>query len=297
MPKLTLILTFFNEGRQLLETLKSFKETANMPVEVILINDASTDSFDYKKTAKDFDAYYIEHSERKGPAISRNEGIEICTTDYFLLLDAHMRVYQSDWSYRIVEELEKNKNILLCCSTLSLNKNGQIIEQNPVGYGAFFNLKNLAVHWVSEYNKVQEDFMEVPCVLGASYACSKKYWNYLKGLDGLLAYGFEEQFISIKVWLSGGRCLVMKSVKCGHIFREESEAPFEISTDEYYLNQLLIVELLYDSEYKQKFIKRLRDLVGNEYVNTWIRKLKVRKEEIIRQKNIIRIFLLVILVL
>lgn len=285
MNKMTVIITFLNEGIEVFNTLKCFRESVDFPFEIILINDGSTDDFDYKKIANDFGAHYIEHCERKGPAVSRNEGVEVCSTDYFLLLDAHMRVYQDNWFPRIIEELEREENVLLCCSTLTLDKNAILNKKNPTGYGAFINLSDLSNHWIHGFDKMNIDCFEIPSVLGASYACSKKYWMKLKGLNGLRTYGFEEQLISLKVWLSGGKCKVLKDVEFGHIFRDESNAPYEIPTTDYYLNQLLIVELFYNENYKREFIKNMRKNVGVEYANDWIEEFKKYRQEIAKEKS------------
>jgi glycosyltransferase involved in cell wall biosynthesis len=284
MNRLTIILTFLNEGIEVFNTLKSFWESVKYPLEIILINDGSTDDFDYQKIADDFGARYIKHSEQKGPAVSRNEGVEICSTDYFLLLDAHMRVYQDNWLERIMEELEKEENVLLCCSTLTLDKNAVVNDKNPIGYGAFINLLDLSNHWIHGFDDMNRDCLEIPSVLGASYACSRKYWMKLNGLNGLRMYGFEEQLISLKVWLSGGKCKVLKDVEFGHIFRDGANAPYEIPTMDYYLNQLLIVELFYTEEYKRDFIKNMRKNIGVEYTNHWIEKFKQSRHEVAKEK-------------
>lgn len=284
MNKITVIVTFLNEGIEVFNTLKCFRESTNTSFDIILINDGSTDGFDYKKVADEFEAQYIEHIERKGPAVSRNEGVSICSTEHFLLLDAHMRVYQENWLSRIIEELEKEEHILLCCSTLALNMNAVLSEKHPKGYGAFINLSDLSIHWVHGFENLGKDCLEIPNVLGASYACSKKYWMKLNGFNGLRTYGYEEQLISMKVWLSGGKCKVLKDVEFGHIFRDESNVPYEIPTTDYYLNQLLIVELFYNDEYKRKFIKNMRKNVGVEYVNEWIEEFEQYRQEIAEEK-------------
>ncbi|MDR2993326.1 MAG: glycosyltransferase [Bacillus cereus] len=285
MAELTIIITFLNEGIELFNTLRSFKDSTNFPFNIILVNDGSTDGFDYKQVADEFGAFYIEHGERKGPAISRNEGVFACSTKYFLLLDAHMRVYQTDWISRVIEELEERADVLLCCSTLDLNKNGEINVESPIGYGASINLSDLSVNWIHGKEDKEGDSIEVPCVLGASYACSKKYWTKLHGLNGLCAYGFEEQLISIKTWLSGGKCNVLKDVKIGHIFREGSITPFEIPVMAYYLNQLLIVELFYNNDYKRIFMKNMRKKIGTEQTNDWIEEFKQYRGVIAKEKE------------
>ena len=97
MKKLTLIITFLNEGFEVYKTIDSFRNSTSIPFDIILINDGSTDGYNYKEIADYFGAKYVEHTIRKGAASSRDEGVSLCSTKFFLLIDAHMRVYQSDW--------------------------------------------------------------------------------------------------------------------------------------------------------------------------------------------------------
>jgi glycosyltransferase involved in cell wall biosynthesis len=47
MNQLTVIIPFLNEGREVGNTLQSIRETAGEQVDVLLVNDASYDDFDY----------------------------------------------------------------------------------------------------------------------------------------------------------------------------------------------------------------------------------------------------------
>lgn len=66
----------------------------------------------------------------------------------------------------------------------------------------------------------------VPCILGAAYAAHKEYWNYLRGLEGLVSYGSDEAYISLKYWMSGGKCLILKNLVVGHLYRKDAPYPF-----------------------------------------------------------------------
>lgn len=52
MNKLTIIIPFLNEGDEIEKTLKSIRETSRTNVDIIIINDCSTDNFDYLYAAK-----------------------------------------------------------------------------------------------------------------------------------------------------------------------------------------------------------------------------------------------------
>ncbi len=255
---LTVIITFLNEGEEVRNTVSNLIESSDYPFDIILINDASTDDYDYSKIAKDFKVSYVVNKSRLGVAESRNKGVSLCKTKYFLLLDAHMRVYQRDWVKIIIDILNKESKCIICGSTLNLNEKGEVKNQT-VGYGAYFNFKTLKLEWVSDDNYTPTDKIEeIPCILGASYACSKYYWEYLRGLEGLKSYGLDEQFISIKVWLDGGKCFSVNSIKFGHIFRTVKKVPYSLPPKDFIKNILLITELFYSFKMKINLIKSCR---------------------------------------
>jgi glycosyltransferase involved in cell wall biosynthesis len=227
--RLTVIIPFLNESKEVYNTVKNLRENSDYDFDLILINDNSTDSYDYESVAGEYSARYIEHKERIGVAASRDEGVRLCNTDCFLFLDAHMRLYRRDWVKLLLEELDKEDKSLLCGATITLDVEGNEKTDRPIGYGAFFNFGDLSIHWLCESSMPEGDIAEIPCVLGASYACKKDYWLHLHGLDGLKSYGYDEQLISLKVWLDHGKCKVVKNLKFGHIFRDKELVPYEIS--------------------------------------------------------------------
>lgn len=249
MNKLTIVISFLNEGNEVENTLNSIRNTAGNHVDIILINDASTDASDYRSVAIKFNALYIENESREGIAASRDKGISRITTPYFLLLDAHMRFYQDDWASQIVEELDKDDRVLLCCNTkvLKIDESGKLDESDTTSaFGARVNFQGtqrmLNSEWVSQENEPGQPIEDIACVLGAGYAGSKRYWQYLRGLEGLIYYGCDEAYISLKVWLEGGRCRLMKNISIGHIYRKQ--APYKIEDTHSIFNKLLIAELL-----------------------------------------------------
>ena len=49
------------------ETVKSIRETARDNVDILLINDASTDSFDYEEIGRVYKVKYMVNKKRLGP--------------------------------------------------------------------------------------------------------------------------------------------------------------------------------------------------------------------------------------
>ena len=263
--KLTVIIPFLNENYEVENTLESIKIHSNNNIEIILINDASDDSFDYKTIAEKYDSVYIENTERMGVAASRDLGVKVCQTPYFLLLDAHMRFYNNLWTQRIIEELEKDQRTLLCCQTKILRVENDIVVEHKGGlpsFGAYFELDSeqglIEPCWAMQEPAGTSHLQTVliPCVLGAGYACSKDYWQYLKGLEGLKYYGTDELYISLKVWLEGGSCKLLKDMVIGHIYRKV--APFPMYAKFRLYNRLLIIELFIPEIYKKELMSQVR---------------------------------------
>lgn len=85
MPKVSIIIPFNNVENYISECLDSVLNQTLKDIEVICINDASTDgtlSLVKQYAEKDERIKLIELSERKGQGFARNRGIEIATGEY-----------------------------------------------------------------------------------------------------------------------------------------------------------------------------------------------------------------------
>lgn len=256
--KLTLIIPFLNEGEEVVNTVRSVREHVGNRVDIMVINDQSFDGYDYRSDLVPYDVIYIYNVERKGVAGSRDYGVALCRTPYFLLLDAHMRVYNGDWLDDIIAILDENDRRLLCMQTKILHKEkdgtvtGNDAPNTSKTFGAYlpFYKNNILpdIKWNSKERNPSADIEIIPVVLGAGYAASKRYWQYLRGLEELISYGCDESYISLKVWLEGGECLLLKRHFFGHIYREFS--PYNVYNNETIFNCLLISSLLFPSLYR-----------------------------------------------
>ena len=60
--QLTIIIPFLNEGKEIANTLSSIQDTATGMPAILLINDASTDGYNYRTVAEQYNCDYIHHS-------------------------------------------------------------------------------------------------------------------------------------------------------------------------------------------------------------------------------------------
>lgn len=256
---LTVIISFLNEGLEVKRTIESVLMYAEDKVEIIVINDGSNMLYDYEEMLLPFNITYIKNSIRRGTAACRDLGVQLAQTPYFILLDAHMRFYEKGWVDKIVSYLKQDDRRLLCCQTRALMKDESdeivLYPERKISYGAYINFqrkeKILTPKWIYEEQKAPNQTIEdIPCVLGASYAASKRYWGYLRGLEGLMFYGYEEPYISMKVWMEGGRCQLVKDIEIGHIYR--TSFPYRVANDEMMYNRLWIATVILPQYWKEQ---------------------------------------------
>lgn len=283
--KLTVVMPFLNEGEEVGNTVKSIRATAGCPVDIIVINDDSDDNYDYERDLSGLGVIYVVNRHRIGAALSKERGAQLAKTPYFILLDAHMRFYENNWVDYIVEELESNSQRLLCSKSITLNKNEQgevfIVPNTCSPKGAYlsFNCKKHvpSIDW-NGYDACLPTCSEnqIPCVLGAGYVTSKSYWNKIRGLQGLIHYGCEEAYISIKAWKEGGGCYLLPKLSIGHIYRKKF--PYRVYSFQHIYNYLLISELLFPTS-ERFFAKAVAWQLGEKSLQTAMEYMAIRKRE------------------
>lgn len=258
---LTVIIPFLNEGREVENTVKSIRDTAKFEVDILLINDNSKDDFDYQAIAEKYSTFYLKNEKRRGVAKSRDIGANFVQTKFLMFIDGHMRFYHDNWWNEIIEVLKKQENTLLCCNCKGIDSNGSLLVRED-SFGAGLSILG------KTYNRIIEPYWrhldvypdknvyDIPCVLGASYAIAKDYWIHLRGLEGLKNYGGDEAYISLKVWLSGGSCKLLKHVNVEHIFRKRH--PYQVKWLDSIFNKLWIAETIFSKEVKQDIEAELK---------------------------------------
>lgn len=79
MNRITVIIVFLNEGVEVENTVRSIREHSTLEqVDILLINDA----YDYRRIAKFYQTRYYENSHRQGISCSRDDGVNLCMTDF-----------------------------------------------------------------------------------------------------------------------------------------------------------------------------------------------------------------------
>lgn len=113
MSKVSVLVAVYNGERYLRETLDSLLGQTLSDIQIVCINDASTDSTaeilqEYKE--KDERILVLTQTENTGQAVARNHGIAHCTGDYITMVDAD-DLLSADALERAVEKLDSDRKL------------------------------------------------------------------------------------------------------------------------------------------------------------------------------------------
>ena len=245
----TVILTFKNEGMEVEKTIISLLFN-DQNINIILIDDGSTDDFNYKELADIFGCFYYKNKVSLGCAGARDVGVKFVNTPYFMLMDAHMRfpISDRDFSKRFINKLKKDENQIVFCNTNIMgsdtdedamfrhytNEDCIATPNGSAAIGAKYNMEHKGNDWSSDWcynilddndhklnnNKTDTELcVETVSIMGATYATSVNWWNKIGGLKGLYMWGHDEPLMSLKTYLLGGKCVCFKNYAIGHLYR------------------------------------------------------------------------------
>lgn len=133
----SVIIPIYNPGRALRKCLASVVSQTYTDIEIILINDGSTDGSDSvckEFASKDNRIIYI-NQENAGVSAARNKGIDVSTGEYICFVDSDDHV-DSDYVQSMVDAVSKSPaNIVI--QGLKQIKDGQLLKTETFESGTF----------------------------------------------------------------------------------------------------------------------------------------------------------------
>lgn len=128
--KVSVIIPFYNRINLLINSIDSVLNNTFKNVEIVLIDDCSTDSIDslqeFIKDKKNI--FYYKNKENKGPSYSRNVGIEKSTGEYIAFLDSDDEFMPNKITVQLSEMLLYNAKASY--TDYYISKKDEIIEFN-----------------------------------------------------------------------------------------------------------------------------------------------------------------------
>lgn len=251
LNELTIIIPFRNEGESVRKTLIKLYESYGEECSIILINDASNDGYDYKKDIQPFgNLLYVTNEELLGTGGSRDKGALLAKTRFLLFLDAHCYLSDHVLSSLLQYAISYPKSLICLQSRILIYGYDKELYlqasscENRAGYIDFSLLRGpLCLRWeFLQPGEEKADILEVPCVRGGAYCIERQYFLYLHGYNGLICHGCENSFLSTKVWLEGGRCLLLPKHEVNHLYRWSPPYHFNKVAEGY--NKIIYARLL-----------------------------------------------------
>ena len=136
MDLISIIVPVYNCGQKLNTCLTSLQKQTYINIEVILVNDGSTD--ESKDICKHFcfedrRFIYLEH-ENRGVSFSRNRGIEAASGQYLMFVDGDDDV-MPEMIQKYVEKAKETQADVVVGGLLMIEENGNIIRKKPKDAG------------------------------------------------------------------------------------------------------------------------------------------------------------------
>ena len=133
MKKVSIIIPVYNAETFLGKCIDSVIKQSYKNIEIILVNDGSTDNSlelcnNYKKQDKRIKVIDIYNG---GASFARNKGIDICTGDYITFVDSDDYV-TNDYVEVLVNTLESNDYDICCCCCFKKYPDGKIEKEKFV---------------------------------------------------------------------------------------------------------------------------------------------------------------------
>lgn len=168
----------------------------------------------------------LEDNKQEGKRVILNRLAKMAVGRYLYIVDAHCRLTES-WDVKMKASCGDTDLVVSLID--SLIEDTWRFEGGK--YGRVYLDKNLVEKWwaFDGDGLVQETMGLTGCSIMLT---KKRFWE-LGGYDESLSrWGSEGPEWALKIWLSGGKCLLRTDVTCGHLFRKPGEETHKIPTSE-----------------------------------------------------------------
>ena len=285
-PLVSVIVPCYNQAQFLDEAIDSVFAQTYSNIEIIVVNDASTDAesveilsgYTREKTT------VIHHKENKGLSEARNTGIQAAKGEYILPLDSDDRIAPT-YIEKAIEVMMNNSNIGIVSGKVEFFGDQQGIRNTPdFSIGAML-VRNLLV-CTSLFRRAD--------------------WEKVKGYKSRMKYGFEDYDFWLSILELGREVHVIPEVmfyyrKRKQIATKQSVASMDEERITYSLEQLVthhgeyyqthLVSLLAESNQLARDKENLENIVGEreEHIRILKNEIKSLKTKL-RESSISSIF-------
>ena len=232
---LSIILTAHNEGREVRRTTRSLLAQTRGEIEVVLVDDASSDGCCDGAGADR--VTIVRNENRIGVAASRCQGIRAASGDVFVIVDGHQRV---------------SPGALNRCATLARQRSAIIFpdirgfdRESATIHGATFQLCPKHGYFTAKWNTriPRRRVTQVSSLRAPAYVMSRDVYNQVRWIRGLRNWGGSEAAVSVKAFFLNIPILHLCGTLTRHKFKKKLQ--YDASWDDVWRNQALIARVCF----------------------------------------------------
>lgn len=252
-PLLSVIITAHNEGPEARLTVESVRANTQIPCEILLVDEGSTDGC-CDLPAQD-GVRVIRRETRVGVALARDLAASQSCGDVLVFLDAHQRVESGS--------LEQ-------CAALALSRNAIVVpdlcdfDNETRLHGAYFvhgaRGRWLAAEW--KLRAPRANVTRINSLRAPAYALPRRLYPTLRWSQALRGWGGTEAALSLKAFFAGIEILHL----CGPLVQHKFKRSFHYNVGwrEVWRNQAIVArvcfaERTWDRYWRPVFAKHLAE--------------------------------------
>jgi GT2 family glycosyltransferase len=228
-PSVSIVIVNFNGANYLASCLSSVLDTNYQNFEVILVDNASTDSSleIAQKFSSDFRLKIVENKVNMGFSGGNNRGFDYSKGNYIVFLN-NDTIVNDDWLSYLVEALQNDDTIGLAQSMI-LNIDGEKIQTVGWLFSDYLITKQMLGEKKNS-STIFKSIFEVSFVCGASMMIKRDLINEIGLFESTIPFFYDDTLLSLKTWFANKRVVTVSKSKIRHIGGASSAWNIELIT-------------------------------------------------------------------
>ncbi|XP_048366306.1 polypeptide N-acetylgalactosaminyltransferase 11 isoform X2 [Sphaerodactylus townsendi] len=279
LPHASIVICFYNEALSaLLRTVHGVLDrTPSYLLHEIILVDDNSELDDLKEHLGVYISKnlpnkikLVRNEKREGLIRGRMIGASHATGKVLVFLDSHCEVNKL-WIQPLLTPIRESRRTVVCPVIDIISADTLTYSSSPVVRGGF----NWGLHFKWDLVPLSElegpegatSPIKSPTMAGGLFAMDREYFNELGQYDsGMDIWGGENLEISFRIWMCGGKLLIIPCSRVGHIFRKRRPYGSPGGRDTMAHNSLRLAHVWMD-DYKEQYFALRPELRNRSYGN------------------------------
>ena len=241
---ISVVIPCYNQGQYLQETVESVVAQTYQNIEIIIVNDGSTD--ESAGIAQKLSEYYpdknirLVNQENKGLSEARNRGIQEASGDYLFLLDAD-------------DKIDIDKKILRHCMNAMVEQHADIVYGDYQYFGEKSTIQKTRA-------KVELYFIQYINITGATALYKREVWEKTGGYKHNMDGGYEDWELWVNATKKGFKFHHIPQIVFSYRVKKESMYTDAVTKHDYLCSKVVMNHPeLYTESQQEEAIESIRE--------------------------------------